>query len=450
MREAIAITGLGAVTGYGVGVGPAWEGMCAGVSTLRPIRRFDAAGFRCRVASEVPDFSARDHVPKSYRKAVKVMARDIELAVAAASEAARDAGLVTRGMLPEGATEGMTYPGSRIGCHIGAAMIAAEADELTSALVTSRDERGEFSLARWGTEEGGAGGMNNLTPLWLLKYLPNMLACHVTIIHGAEGPSNTITCNEASGLLSIGESMRVIERGGADLCFSGGAESLINYVRLLRVQFAGRLAESGEESEGWKLVRPYDADSPGSAPGECGAIAVLESAKAAAVRGARVRAVLAGFGAAHSPPPCIPPFAAPPKGAEAGLGQAIESALADAGVSAAEIDAVFPHASGSPGLDGPEAGALRSVFGDRLARVPIATLTPFVGECLAGNGGLMLAIAVRAVEEQKLPARLHAGSPAGGLDAGAAPARPAALRKVLVCTSSLGGQNAAIVVRRAG
>jgi hypothetical protein len=112
-------------------------------------------------------------------------------------------------------------------------------------------------LRAWGNAEGGAGAMNNLQPLWLLKYLPNMPACHVTIIHGTEGPSNTITCAEASGLLSIGESVRVIRRNDADLCFSGGAESPLNHQRMIRMQMAGRLAETGDEDRGLcQTLRP--------------------------------------------------------------------------------------------------------------------------------------------------------------------------------------------------
>ena len=235
MRRRVVITGLGAVTGLGVGFDAFWDGLIAGRSSIGPIEGFDAAGFPCRLAAEVTGFRARDHVPKSYRKATKVMARDIELAVGAADAAVRDAGLVTRG-LEDGEP---TYPGPRIGCNIGAGLIATETDELTSALATATDESGRFDLGIW-----GRSGMNNLQPLWMLKYLPNMLACHVTIIHGAEGPSNTITCAEASGLLSLGESARVIERGSADMCLAGGTESKVCPMGLVRIGLAGRLADN--------------------------------------------------------------------------------------------------------------------------------------------------------------------------------------------------------------
>src|SRR5690606_630761 len=228
---------------------------------LAPITRFDASGFGCSLGGEIRDFSARDYVPKGYRKAVKVMARDTEIAVGAAKLAVEDAGLVTRGVLADGDATPTTYPAGRMGCQIGAGLIAAEVDELAAALVTARREDGGVDMKAWGGPHGGGGGgMENLTPLWLLKYLPNMLACHVTIIHGAEGPSNTITCAEASGLLSIGESMRVIERGAADACFSGGAESKINPMGLLRIDLAGRLAKSGCETDRSRIVRPYAAE----------------------------------------------------------------------------------------------------------------------------------------------------------------------------------------------
>ncbi len=456
------ITGVGAVTPYGVGASALWNGLVEGRPTLAPTTRLDATGFPCKLAGEVKDFSAKDFVPKHYRKAVKVMARDIEMAVAAAKVAVEDAGLTTRMSLAEGQVGGTTYPSERVGCQIGAGLIAAETDELSAALVTARksgatlEEPGAgFSLRMWGTAAGpegatGSGGMNNLTPLWLLKYLPNMLACHVTILHGCEGPSNTITCNEASGLLSLGKSTRVIERDAADLCFSGGAESKVNCMGLLRLTYAGRLADTGAETDGSKVVRPYDPASAGTIPGEGAGILLLEEADAAAKRGVKPYAEIAGFGAAHSDPAhCYASGSrdiAP--GADEGLQAAIENALADAGVKADDIDAIVPHASGIPAMDAGEAGALRAVFGSRLASVPLVTVSPLIGESSAVNGAVLAAVGALCVRHQMIPARLHAGNCPRDLQAHAAPAGKARLRHVLVCSSSFGGQNAAIVLRQ--
>lgn len=440
MDRRVVITGLGVVSGFGVGMDALWQALCEGRSCVGPISRFDAAGFATRLAAQVPAaVSAKDFVPKSYRKATKVMARDSELAVAAAKTAVEDARLVTRGSEGEGAAP--TYAPARLGCQIGAGLIAAETEEMSAAMATAVGDDGRFSLRKWGGE--GGQGMEALTPLWLLKYLPNMLACHVTIIHGAEGPSNTITCAEASALLSIGESMRVIQRGAADACFSGGCESRLNVMGLLRWSLAGLLAPTGDEADGSRIVRPFDPAATGGLLGEGGGILMLEEDGLARARGARVLARLAGFGGGQSDPDYRD------GGRDEGYRFAIENALEDAGVRAEQIDAIVPMASAAPRLDAAEAGALRAVFGDRLARIPMVTLTPNIGNCTAGMGGLQAAAAARCLFEQKLPARLHAGSPAAGLDAGPCAARSANLNCILVCTGSLGGQNAAAVLVRA-
>jgi len=450
MARRVVITGLGAVSGFGYGVQPLWDALLAARSALRPITAFDPAGFPCRFAAEAVGFAARDHVPKHYRKAVKVMARDIELAVGAAKAAIEDAGVVTPAVAPDAQP---TYAPQRVGCQIGAGLIAAEIDELTAALVTATDDRGFFDYDRWGSP-----GMENLTPLWLLKYLPNMLACHVTILHNAQGPSNTITCSEASGLLSIGESTRVIERGDADLCFSGGAESKLNGMGMVRMVFADRMARTegdprsdsappaasnDDEAPGARFVRPFDPRSPGGLLGEGGGIIVLESLDTARARGARIYAEVAGFGAGQSSWFSDEDAADRP----IGLRYAIENALEDAGIGPDAIDAIVPHACGARASDAEEAAALRAVFGARLADIPLVTITPNIGDTMAGQGGLAACVAALCIHHRTLPARIHAGEPAPGLQAGRTGQRDARLDHVLVCTNALGGQNAAAVFR---
>lgn len=457
----VVITGIGAVSGFGLGLPALWAGLVEGRSSLARLTRFDPSGFPCRLGAEVPSFAGKDHVPKYYRKAVKVMARDTELAVAASKLAVEDAGLFTRAHVadPDAVTveeaAKFTHKPKRFGCHIGAGLIAADTEELSLALATAKaggetpgaaTVLGGVDLNAW-----GRGGMENLTPLWLLKYLPNMLACHVTIIHGAEGPSNTITCAEASGLLSIGESMRVIRRGAAEACFAGGAESKISLMGLLRMDLAGRVAHTGDSTDGASFVRPYEATGAndvtrGGLLGEGGGILILEEGETAAARrasGAKVYAECLGFGAGHSSPWY--------EDAESdeGLRFAIEAALEDAKVKPNEIDAIVPMALGVDSMDRAEFGVLSGVFGSRLAEIPLVTIAANVGNCNAGAGGLQAAVAAKCLAEQRLPARLHAGMPRAGIAAGATASRAANLRRVLVCTGSLGGQNAALVLGNA-
>lgn len=453
MPRRVVITGIGVVSPLGVGRGPYWDGLCEGRSAIAKPSLFDASGFATRLAGQLPaDFSAKDYVPKSYRKAVKVMARDSEIAVAAAKLAAEDAGLITRGTL-DGAAGTQTYSGDRMGCQIGAGLINAETDELTSALATSTNESGAFDHKKWGTTEGGGGGMNNLQPLWMLKYLPNMLACHVTIIHGCEGPSNTITCAEASGLLCVGEGMRVIQRDAADVSFAGGCESKVNLMGTLRWTLLHRLAPCTEADAPEAVVRPFDPAAPGTVLGEGGGIVVLEEREKAIARGAPIYAELAGFGAAHSPPPAYEAIRTKQKQQADdqpgdGVRFAVEAALADAGVGPGEIDAIVPTGAGICADDAQEAAGLRAVFGDRLNELPLITLTPAIGQTVSGHGGLQIAAGALAIKDQRLPARIHTGAPSAGLLAGQSSQRETDLRYILVVSSALGGQNAAAVLRR--
>lgn len=442
MGRRVVITGLGAVSGLGIGMGPLWEALCAGRSAIARIQSFDPSGFDSQIGAEVREFKVGAFVPKSYRKATKVMARDIELAVAAADQAVRDAGLVTPGIDGEAAANGgrgRSYPGPRTGCHIGAGLIAAEVAELTGALIEATNGDGQFDIHKWGRE-----GMNHLTPLWMLKYLPNMLACHVTIIHDAQGPSNTITCGEASSGLSIGESMRVIQRGAADLGFCGGAESKINPMAFFRRALTGRLTKQTDRPEA--AVRPFDRQASGTAMGEGGGIITIENAESAKARGAKVYAELAGFGAGHTIHPESGGLEPDPQGR--GIAAAIRSAMRDAAVRPDEIDLVIPLGSGIPAFDRAEAAAIKATLGERGAQVPIWSATAFVGNCGASAGGLATAVAAKIIEQQTLPPRLNCDEPIDGLNAATAPLEKREIRHILTFATSLGGQNAALILKR--
>ncbi|MCD6304079.1 MAG: beta-ketoacyl-[acyl-carrier-protein] synthase family protein, partial [Planctomycetes bacterium] len=345
----VAITGLGVITPAGIGLDALWAALLERRGSIRPIEGFDVTGFPCRIGGRVEGFSARKFVPKNYRKSVKVMARDIELAVGAADLAFRDAGIVTRG-IDAGKPD---LPADRIGCNIGAGLICADMDELGAALVTALDEDGKFSMQRW-----GAGGMDNLTPLWLLKYLPNMLACHVTIIHGAMGASNTITCGDASGHLAIGEAGRLIARGAADVAIAGGAESKLNPMGLLRQHLLKRLCTdwTGPAAQ---ACRPFDQAHCGTVIGEGSGLVVLENMDRAVARGARIYAELAGFGSACDPAGID--VLSPNAGS---LDLAVRKALDDAGTYPEDVDLIVTHGTGVPGEDACEAACWQAAMGD--------------------------------------------------------------------------------------
>lgn len=445
MTRSVVVSGVGPVSGLGLGIEPNWEGVCAGRSAIGRIRAFDPSGFACQLGAEVGAYKIGDYVPKSHRKMTKVMARDIELAVIAADFAARDAGLSTKGTDPDAGKNGdftPTYNPERVGCHIGAGLIAAELDELTSALVEARSDDGGFDIHKWGAE-----GMQNLTPLWLLKYLPNMLACHVTIIHDTQGPSNTITCGEASAMLSIGESLRVIQRGKADLCFCGGAESKMNPMVFLRQQFTGRLnTTSNDDPAG--AVRPFDAGAAGSVAGDGGGIVTLEAMETYRTRGGTSGyAQIVGFGASQCVNRATKNLEPDPGGRA--VVTSVSAALREAGIGADGIDLVIGFGCGVPGWDKSEAAGLKAVLGGRLSDIPVVSLKPMVGNCGAGGGGLDVAVAAMALKSQKVPAIVNRDTPLDGLS-GNAEARDAKLGHVLVFNMGLGGQNTAMVLKALG
>ena len=429
----VAVTGLGVVTPSGVGIEALWTALLAGRSGVRPIARFDAGAFPCRVGGELADFSARGYVPRDYRKAVKVMARDIEIAVAAADLAFRDSGIVTRGIDPQ-KTDIDTW---RLACNIGAGLICSDLNELGSAVSTAVVD-GKFDLKAW-----GASGMNNLTPLWLLKYLPNMLACHVTIIHGCRGPSNTITCGDASGFLAVGEASRLVARGGAEAAVAGGAESKLNPMGLLRQGLLKRLSTCDAADAG-RACRPFDATHAGTVIGEGGGLVILEDLERARGRGARIYAEVVAAGAA-----CDPAGMDVTRPTAGSMGLAVQKALAKAGLAPADVDMILAHGTGVPDEDRCEVEAWRSAFGDKLGRIPAAALTGSIGSLFAGAGGVSIAVAAKALHQQTVPPTVNFERPFDGcgLNLSAQP-RQTPIRHVVAGGFTIGGQSGACVLKR--
>jgi len=443
MNRSVVITGLGPLCSIADSPDAFWDSLCSGSSSITPIETFDASGFSCPIAGQVTA-KVRDWVPKSYRKATKVMARDTELAVIAAKIAADDAGLLTTGS--DESDTGFKINPARTGCQIGAGLIAADTAEMSRAVITATDDSGTFSTKNWGTESDGDSGMNNLPPLWLLKYLPNMPACHVTIIHGLCGPSNTIMGAEAGALLSIIESTRVIQRDSADICLTGGAESRLNPLGLLRWDYAGRLAnlKDNTKTDPADILMPFDPESLGSIMGEAGGMLVVEEESHAQSRNARPYARISGFGSTQSLNPVLPIFNEEPSTTDDALAQAVTIALSKANLNPEDIDAVLPLGIGHQLLDTREANALRDSLGSHAESVPLVTLTNRLGNTLSAHAGMMTAAAALMLLNQTLPANTINLSNSGTFTKNT----PTPLNHILICTSSLAGQCGALVLSK--
>lgn len=429
----VAVTGIGIISPLGIGSKLHWQTLLDGRVGIQRITNFDPSGFPCQIAGQVPPYKIGDFVPRAYRKATKVMARDIELAIVAADDAFKDAGLQSKAY-----TETPNFDGARFGCNIGAGLINTELNELTAAMTTARSASNpnQLDLARWGKD-----GMTQLSPLWLLKYLPNMLACHVTIIHQLKGPSNTITCADASGHLAIGEAFRTIQRGSADLAICGGAESKVNEMGLLRHGLLKRLNESHNDSPA-DAVRPFDADAAGTALAEGGGLLILEEFESAKSRGAKIYAELVGFAASQDTYKVTEPD---PTGRS--YARAITGALQDAKLSADDVDLLLPNGLGIPSHDRAELAAMKTVFGNRLPEVPMSLTKAQTGSLAAGSG-VEVGNAALAIHAGKIPPSVNTKKPLDATRLNVSPeTRDAKVNVTVTSVYSLGGQNAALVFK---
>lgn len=439
-RRRVVITGLGVATPIGIGMEPFWDALLDKRCGIKRIALFDPSAFPVQIAGELPPFQLSEFISKSYRKSTKVMSRDIMIAVICAYHAAKDAGLNTKCLVERGESTGAAnVDPTRFGANIGAGLICAELDELGGALV-SAVENDQFSMARWGGE-----GMTNLTPLWLLKFLPNMLACHVTIVHDAQAPSNTITCGEASSHLAIGEAFRTISRGAADVCICGGAESRTSPMALTRPLIAGRLNRTANDHPE-RGCMPFSAERRGGVVAEGGGLLILEERDRAIARGARIYAEIAGFGASTSAHHWTN---ADPSGRAVQL--AIRKALQDARIQPGDVQLVNPFGTGMAEFDAGEMAGFNAVFGDGLSRAAAFTTRGSLGSCGAGAGAIDVATCALAMHRNTIPPSLNTqpADPACHFRfATGDPLDGRATHAVSASYAPTGGQHAALVLRQ--
>jgi 3-oxoacyl-[acyl-carrier-protein] synthase II len=422
-----------------------WEGLCAGRCGIGKITAFDPTGFACKLAGQVPDYKIQQYVPKSYRKAVKLMSRDIELAVMAANEAVTDSGLITKGIDPEK----VNVNSERMAINMGAGLISCDLIEMAPAVAASIVD-GKFDIRKWGKV-----GLELVTPLWLLKYLPNMLACHLGIIHDIEGPSNTITCAEVSGYIAIAEAAEVIARGSSDIALAGGAESKVNPVLVMRQCLIKRTtSRHNDDAEG--ACRPFDAEASGSVFGDGGGVIVLENLDNAAKRGAKIYAELVGTGQSA----CLPRLA---ENGEAGINPAyehiepdgfgitiaIEKALAQANVSPGDIDLIIPHGVGIPQDDLAEAKGIEAAIGGETERIPVWPTKSMLSNTGAACGGLDVVAAVCAMRDGLIPPAKNCTNKAPLCNLNIVKEIiKADIHYALCCGYTYGGQTVAVILKR--
>jgi 3-oxoacyl-(acyl-carrier-protein) synthase len=406
--NAVVVTGVGVVAPSGIGTEAYWKSTLDSQLHVRPIEAFDPSGYDTTIAGQVPDFTSADHLDD--RLAVQTD-RWTWLALAATEFALADAGY---------------DPAERDRYETGVAFGSGSGGV----------EFGQREIqALWSKGRRAVSAYQSIA--WF--YAAN--TGQVSIKQGTKGPSSVLVTDGAGGLDSVGWARRTIRRG-TPAVLAGGTEAPLCPYALACQAANGRMTTSRDPHRGYK---PFDVEANGYAPGEGGAVLVLEDAAQAGERGVeRAYAEVAGYAATHDahhhhrPPEDSAQFA-----------RCMRQAIEDAGLSPGDIDLVLADGAGSRDLDALEVRAIRETFGPVAERVPVTAPQGFIGRLCAGGSALNLAVGVLAMRDGVVPAvgNLTTPVPDYGLDFVREPRRMT-VDTVLVNARGYGGFNSSVVLRR--
>ncbi len=414
----VVVTGLGIVSPIGIGVEPFWDSILNGRSGVGPLEAADPSTLPIKVSAEIKDF-----VPKQYitnRKALKLMARDAQLGIAASVLACQEAGIVPGSIDPE-----------RFGIVLGADRICgsiAESEEPYRRCIVDK----QFDFGRWGTD-----GMAVSFPLSFLRVLPNMIASHISITHDARGPNNTIHHAEISSFLAIAEAARAIQRGAADAMMAGGASSQIDPFDWARYSIMSRASRCEDPST---VPRPFDLDRDGEVVGEGAAVLILESRAHAEARGATILARIRGF------------FSGTESWRRNGgvdgsaLRRTLAGALEQSGLEPSDLGYVSANGGGVVDEDRIEAVAIRDVLGS----VPVTAAKSYFGNLWAAAGAMEAAASILGLGAGLIPATLNCRhpDPACPVNVVRDVPRPCSTPTVLLTNQTIVGQAAVVVLEK--
>ncbi|MCH7985537.1 MAG: beta-ketoacyl-ACP synthase II [Acidobacteria bacterium] len=410
MSRRVVVTGVGLICGLGIGTEEAWKAVCAGQNGIGPITLFDASQHACRIAGEVKNFDPLQWMEK---KELKKMGRFIQFAVAAADFAMKESGLK---LTPELAERTGVYIGSGIG---GFDVIEREYQALLK------------------------GGPRKISPFFIPATIINLAAGQVSIRTGAKGPNSATATACSASAHAIGDSYRIITRGDADAMICGGTEASITPLGV--GGFAAMRALSTRNDQPQRASRPFDADRDGFVVGEGAGVLILEALEFAQRRNAPILAELIGYGmsgdAFH--------ITQPAKGGE-GAYRVMKATLKDANLPPQEVGYINAHGTSTPVGDKIETMAVKRLFGERAAKLPVSSTKSMTGHLLGGAGGLEAGFTVLALRDQILPPTVNYEKPDPDCDLDYVPnqARKVEVRYALSNSFGFGGTNAALLFKR--
>ena len=422
----VVVTGIGVVSPNGIGRRAFSEAIVEGRSGVGFIEGFDTSGLSIKIAGEVKNFNVLPYLGE-HRKNLKVMSRAVQFAVGAGALAMEDSGLDVEKLDP-----------GRFGICMGTGITPMDVAELVGPIARGIGEDGGFEVARFAQAQS-----ESMFPLWLLKHLPNMAAAHLSIMHHAMGPNNTIVTACAAGTQSVGEAFRLIRRGDADVMMAGGCDSRLD--PLMMVAYQAMKAVSCSTRAPSQVSRPFDGQRDGFVLGEGAAILILESLSRARRRKAKIYAEVTGYGSSFDAYGITRPE---PEGKGAAL--AMNAALREARCDPSDIDYINAHGTSTRLNDLMETIAVKRVFGHRASSIPMSSQKSMVGHLIGASGALEAAATALSLERGVIPPTINQETPDPDCDLDYVPntAREISVRTAISNSFGFGGQNASLVMTR--
>jgi len=422
----VVITGIGIVAPNGVGSRAFSEAIAEGRSGVGYIESFDTTGLPIKIAGEVKNFDVTPYLGE-HKKNAKLMSRAMRFAVGAAAMAVEDSGVDEAKLDP-----------TRFGVCMGTGITPVDVGELVDPIRAGLDADGGFDMARFARSRS-----ESIFPLWLLQHLPNMAAAHISILHHAMGPNNTIVTACAAGTQAVGDAFRLIARGDADVMLAGGCDSRLD--PQLLVAYSAMKAVSSSVRPPREVSRPFDADRDGFVLGEGAAVLLLESYRRAKRRGARIYAEVTGYGSSFDAFGITRPE---PEGKGAAL--SMTSALREAKLDASQVDYINAHGTSTRLNDLMETVAVKRVFGHRAPSIPMSSQKSMIGHLIGASGAVEAAATAMALERGVIPPTINLATPDPDCDLDYVPntAREIPVRAAMSNSFGFGGQNASLVLER--
>jgi 3-oxoacyl-[acyl-carrier-protein] synthase II len=408
--QPVVVTGMGVVSPVGVGWQSYWKALLAGQNGVGRITRFDPEDFTTRIAAEVQDFNPEDYLD---RRELKRMDRFTQFAVIAAKMAVEDSKLDISGEDPD-----------EVGVIIGSGIGGIE----------TMEEQGKILHTK---------GPNRVSPFFVPMMISNMASGQVAISLGAKGPNTSVVTACASSTHALGEAMRIIRHGEADVMLAGGSEAAITPLAV--AGFCSMKAMSTQNDQPERASRPFDAQRDGFVMGEGSAVLVLESLEHAKKRGAHIYAQIAGYGATADAYHIV---ATSPDGE--GAARAMKRALADGDLEPCDVDYINAHGTSTQLNDSSETTAIRTVFGEHAEKIAISSTKSMTGHLLGAAGAIEAVASILAIIDNMAPPTINfeQRDPACDLDYVPNQARSMRIDNVISNSFGFGGHNAVLAFKR--